>query len=328
MSYGDSPEKKRYSPKEMQEFKRKFCNEVVIAMYDKKCYSVKDLHFDKSPASLPIPGKNFSHAEYFAKKKGINLRFPNATPMIEVLGRNDSSIYLPAELVCANELEPHLKSKLPMIASWTPDVRHAAIEEIRRYLIPGEQKSRGGGDLLPALGFTLKDSRVRVGVTKLPLPIMSAAGVKIPASAGSMWAPQSELYCLFASPFDDSHLTVLLFFALTLVSKANYKVNPNHAVTLKVILVYHRSLKNSMNVYNTIKKMANDYNSTYRLSDKPCEMIEAGDREKHWGAVEKYFDTKKAPDSKCSFSMHLDESKMNSKRTNFVVRFLNQMLSF
>ena len=210
MSNGNSPEKKKYSPKEMQDFKRQFCNEVVIAMYDKKCYSVKDLHFDKSPASLPIPGKNISHAEYFAQRKGIHLRFPNATPMIEVLGRNDSSIYLPAELVCANELEPHLKSKLPMIASWTPDVRHAAIEEIRRYLIPGEQKSRGGGDLLPALGFTLKDSRVRVGVTKLPLPVMSAAGVKIPASAGGMWAPQSEWYCVFDSLFSASHLTGLL----------------------------------------------------------------------------------------------------------------------
>ena len=74
-----------------------------------------------------------------------------------------------------------------------------------------------------------------------------------------------------------------------------------------------------MNVYNTIKKMTNDFNSTYRLSDRPCEMIEAGDREKHWGAVEKYFNTKKAPDSKCRCCVLLDVLKMNYKANHVVI---------
>lgn len=111
---------KTYSKQEQDQFKRQFCNEVVIATYDKKCYSVKDLHFDKSASSLPIPGKNFSHAEYFAQKLPNGLKYPHAVPMVEVLGRNDKSIFLPPEVVCANELDPQLKAKLPMIASFKP----------------------------------------------------------------------------------------------------------------------------------------------------------------------------------------------------------------
>lgn len=186
---------KRYSPQEIADYKRRFNNEIVIAMYDKKCYSVKDIHFDKSPASFPIQGKDkMSHADYFTQRKQITLKYPNAAPMVEVLGRNDSSIYLPAELVCANELDMQIKSKLPLIASFTPQVRHTAIEEIRRYLIPGAQKSQGGKDLLPSLGFTLSDSRVSVRINKLPLPVITAAGIKIPESMGGHWAPQSKSF--------------------------------------------------------------------------------------------------------------------------------------
>jgi hypothetical protein len=119
---------KKYDAREQADFKRKFCNEVVIAVYDKRCYSVKDLHFDKSPASLPIQGKTMSHADYFAQRKNIKLKYPNAVPMVEVLGRNDRSIYLPAELVCANELDPQLKSKLPMIASFKPGKRRRGVD--------------------------------------------------------------------------------------------------------------------------------------------------------------------------------------------------------
>ncbi|KAL7520247.1 hypothetical protein ACHAWX_004980 [Stephanocyclus meneghinianus] len=261
MSGGTHPEKKRYDDREQKDFKRQWCNEVVIATYDKRCYSVKDLLFDKSPATLPVSNKGMSHAEYFAQRKGITLKYPKAVPMVEVLGRNDSSIYLPAEIVCANELDTQLK--LPLIASFTPDVRHKAIEEIRRFVTPGAQKSKGEKDLLPSLGFVLSDSRVRVRVTKLPLPVITAAGLRIPESAGGMWAPQ--------------------------ISKANYKVDPGRAVSLNVILVYHRSLRNYMDVYNIIKRMANDFNSTYRFGERPHQLIEAGDKEQHWGAVEKYF---------------------------------------
>ena len=44
---------------------RKFKGEVVIATHDKKCYSIVDLLFDKSAASMPVEGLGVSHAEYF-----------------------------------------------------------------------------------------------------------------------------------------------------------------------------------------------------------------------------------------------------------------------
>lgn len=72
-----------------------------------------------------------------------------------------------------------------------------AIEKIKTYLIPGAQKSKGAKDLLPAMGFTLQDERVKVRVTKLPIPVMTAAGVRIPESAGGNWAPPSKCIALF-----------------------------------------------------------------------------------------------------------------------------------
>jgi hypothetical protein len=94
-------------------------------------------------------------------------------------------------------------------------------------------------------------------------------------------------------------------FLLCSVSKANYNVNSNKAVTLNVILVYHQSLKNSMKVFNTIKQMTNEFNSTYRLGEKPYQIVKAGDREQHWGAIEKFFGGSKAPDSKYKFTTRL-----------------------
>jgi hypothetical protein len=131
------------SPSQQNQARRAWQNEVVICVYDKRCYSVIDLVFDKSPASLPVQGLNMNHAEYFEKKKGMKLKYPNAKPLVAVLGRNKSTIYLPAELVCGNELEPKIKQKLPSIASFEPEDRNKAIEEINRYLIPGAQKNQG-----------------------------------------------------------------------------------------------------------------------------------------------------------------------------------------
>lgn len=86
---------------------------------------------------------------------------------------------------------------------WLSEQREEAIDEIKKYLIPGAQKSKGAKDLLPSMGFTLIDDRVKVRVTMLPIPVITAAGVRIPESAGGMWAPQSkyimicfEVYCV------------------------------------------------------------------------------------------------------------------------------------
>lgn len=89
--------------------------ETVIYRIDKKCYSVVDFKFDYSAETLPvgglkIDGKQVSHARYFEERKNIRLKYPRARPMIEVLGRRkDQKIFLPAELVCGNELDADVK---------------------------------------------------------------------------------------------------------------------------------------------------------------------------------------------------------------------------
>eukprot|EP00978_Attheya_sp_CCMP212_P002166 scaffold4463_cov51-Attheya_sp.AAC.9 len=260
-----------FSPQEQNALKRSWVGEVVICTYDRKCYSVVDVLFDKSPASLPIEGLNMSHAEYFEKRKNIKLKYPNAKPIIGVMGRNKSTIYLPAEVVCGNELEPSLKMMLPMIASFTPEERHLAMDKIKRFIVPGAQKTKGvGGGLLPALGIQLQDERLVVPVSVLPLPMIVAAGVQVPANRGGMWAP--------------------------LMSSANFKVTPGKAVELKVILIVHQSLERAANeVYGRIRGMVNNFNSTYRFGDKPHAIVKAGDNERHWGAVRTYFDGSKMP---------------------------------
>jgi hypothetical protein len=79
-------------------------------------YTVVDLDFSHSPRSLPVPEKKMSHEEYF-RKKGVNLKFPDAKPMVVVLGRHDRHIFLPAELVSGTELEPRVREMLPKIAA-------------------------------------------------------------------------------------------------------------------------------------------------------------------------------------------------------------------
>eukprot|EP00957_Ditylum_brightwellii_P209374 15361472-Ditylum_brightwellii.AAC.1 len=94
---GRNPNNCKYSQRDMDDAQRTWKSEVVICKYDKRCYSVIELDFKHSPASLPVEGQNMSHAEYFQQRKGITLEYPNAKPMVAVLGRNQSKIYLPAE---------------------------------------------------------------------------------------------------------------------------------------------------------------------------------------------------------------------------------------
>ena len=75
-----NPDKMQYDSKTQSALKRKWCNEVVIATYDKRCYSVIDLMFDKSRVTLPVKDLDMSHAEYFKQRKDITLKYPNATP--------------------------------------------------------------------------------------------------------------------------------------------------------------------------------------------------------------------------------------------------------
>ena len=46
-------------------------------------------------------------------------------------------------LTCANVLVPIVRSKLPVTAIFRPPDSHEAIEEMRKYLVPGAQKTKG-----------------------------------------------------------------------------------------------------------------------------------------------------------------------------------------
>lgn len=272
LCHDQNPDTMQFDGRDKTEAKRRYQGEVVICTYDKKCYSVIDLDFDKSPATLPVQGTGMSHAQYFKERKGIDLKYPNAAPIVVVLGRNNKPIFLPAELVCANELDPMVKQKLPMIASFTPPERHDAIEEIRKYLVPGAQKTKGvGGGLLPALGIVVEDARVKVPVEVLPLPLLLAAGLTIPKEKANMWAP--------------------------VISRADYKVAENKAVEMKVVLIHHDSLKNDVQpIYEKIRDLVNKHNSHYRFSSRPHHSISARNDNEHCDAVSRYFQ-QKLPDN-------------------------------
>jgi len=212
---------------------------------------------------MPVSGLGMSHAEYFEKRKNIKLKYPNFKPLIAVLGRANQVVYFPAELVAGNELEPRLRQRLPMIASYKPETRNAAIEKIRSYLIPGGQKTKGAGGLLPALGIQLADGRLSAKAQVMPIPMIMAAGVQVPSSRGENWS--------------------------SMLSAARFNINPKESNTLQVIVVCNERIRDAMNVYSKIRDIVNGYNASYRFSQQPVQFVKAGDREKHWGAVEKCF---------------------------------------
>lgn len=266
---GYDPNTYQFDAQRQDEALKQWKNEVVICTYDKKCYSVIDLLFNESPTSMPVEGLGMSHAEYFETKKKIPLKYPNAKPLVALLGRNQKTIYLPAELICGNDLEPSLRVQLPTIASFKPFERHTAIEEIKRYLRPGAQKTKGmGGGLLPALGIILGEERMKVPVEVMPLPTIIAAGIQVPDHKCKMWAP-----CL---------------------TSAKFHVNANAVTKLNVVVIYHRDLEYCIDkVYCRLRDLVNNFNALYCFGEKPFCTVRAGDMSEHWGEVERYFKTTK-----------------------------------
>jgi hypothetical protein len=149
-----------------------------------------------------------SHADYF-KNKGVKLEYPNSVPMVAVPGRRNETIYLPAELIMGNELDPSVKEKLPVMASFRPERRREEIDSVSQFLIPGAQTTKGKSGLLPSVGINLANDRLKVAATVIPSPELLVAGVRVPAG----------------SNFGNA------------IIKANFKVGPNQANALNVILV-------------------------------------------------------------------------------------------
>ena len=161
---GRDPNTHQLSKQDQDRAGRIWTGETVIYKCDKRTYSIVGFKFDHSATSLPVEGllingKPCSHAQYFKERKNINLQYPNAKPMVICLGRRKEKIFLPAELICGNELDPQVKAQLPIIASYSPSERNQAIESIRNFLKPGAQKTKGRSGLLPAVGISLQEDR-------------------------------------------------------------------------------------------------------------------------------------------------------------------------
>lgn len=282
--FGGNPNT-QLSPRAIADAKREWEGQTVITTYDRKCYSIEELIFTESPNSLQIAEKKISHAQYFATKLGEPLKYPNVRLMVAVQGRNKRTIHMPPELVTGNELDRAVKEKLPFIASFKPDERKEALDQVARFLVPGAQKTREAGGLLPAVGITLQSAnRIEASASVLPIPFIIASGVQVPAQKGENWAP--------------------------LLTKASFSVNPKQAIVMKVVVIHFERLQQdrTVRVYNKIRDMVNRYDGKFRFSDSPHSLVPAGDGHKHYGVVEKHF-TGKQPDN----VFVLDFSRPNSR---------------
>ena len=121
-----------------------FIGQQVVTVYDKKIYVVHRLDFENSANTLMVKGLNMSHTDYFKTKKHISLQSPDARPMIVCRGRHKQDIYFPPELVCSAELDNRVRQQLPKLCSFTPTAYSEGCDDtVKRFLIPGEQKSKG-----------------------------------------------------------------------------------------------------------------------------------------------------------------------------------------
>jgi len=81
-----------------------------------------------------------------------------------------------------------------------------------------------------------------------------------------------------------------------ILSQANFKVQANQAVKLNVVVVYHQELERSFGrVYERLRDLVNKFNSYYQFGAKPFATVRAGDMDRHWGSVEKFFGGTKMP---------------------------------
>lgn len=234
-----------YVPKvpEQERNRRQWIGETVIYMHDKKCYTVTDLVYDHSASTLPVEGLGMTHQEYFSKRKNIKLTYPNAKPMIAVLGRRNQTIYFPAELVSGNDLGTGVKQQLPLFASHMPQERNDAIDTLLKHLSP-----RG---LLPALGIQLGGGRLVAKAKVLPLPMMIATGVQVPQTRAENWAP--------------------------LLKQADFKIDPRQSNTFRVVLFCNENIRAAADtVYARLRNLVNGYNSSYRFSERPAAVIITG----------------------------------------------------
>jgi hypothetical protein len=238
------------SPEQARKHMQEWQGRTVIYKLDKKCYCVVALRFDLCPDNHIVQGLGVTHTEYFSQRKRITLEHPTAF-MVEVLGRRRESIFFPAELVCGNELDSRIREKLPMIASYNPEKRHAAVDEILKFLGVGS-----AGDTLALCGILLqtdattgKAKTLNAPATVLSLPQLIVAGVRVPPERKDDWGP--------------------------VLKGANFDIVPNQANQLNVVIVYNQAIGPATvkSIYKKLMYFVNSFNSTYRFPEEPAVTI-------------------------------------------------------
>jgi len=327
-NHGTDPSGWNLSKQEQDRANRHWTGQTIIYKADKKTFSLVGLAWDHSAASLPVKGLGMSHAEYFKTRKNINLKYPNAKPMVEVLGRRKESIFLPAELVCGNELDNKVKMMLPVskfveahahatlnnckrssthfrpvilcyiiflwqsIASYTPEQRTEAIDKIKvsDWFMEFTYIYLLSVTLLSHLvKFLSMKAFLTPGAQKT-----KGAGGLLPACGIVM---QEERLSARASV-----LPVPLLMAsgvrvperssenwAPVLGRATFSVHPNQAVKLNVVVFHYKKLRNPQDIFNSLKGLINQHQTHFVLQERAIEYVPTEDNERHWGAVERYF---------------------------------------
>lgn len=269
--------------------REKWIGNIVIYKGDYKCYSVVDLRFDCSADTLPVTGLNMTHARYFLERKNIRLNFPNARPMVQVLGRRNESIFFPAELVFGEELDAQVKDQLPLIASFRPEQRNTVVDEIMHKLTildnaadapgetildrlnqPGIEKGKAAG-LLASCGICFardkadpKKARViNAKAVLMPIPKLIALGVEVPKNLKHFWVSQLRPHSRHALYNTDAVDSVIW-------------LNP--------VVVYSSTIDQGSvwDVYSRIRSFVNAFGSKFRLADKPVmERVDVANHSKN-----------------------------------------------
>lgn len=248
---GQRPNTAQFTDHDQRRLNDEWTGQVVIYKLDKKCYSVVCLRFDHSAESLPVEGLGMSHATYFAERKRSPLQFPRARPIVEVQGRRGENIFLPAELVCGNELDPSVREQLPLIASYTPKQRSDAVNEMMAFIGSEDQ-------LLASCGIMLnrnKDdpSKARflpAKATIMSAPTLIAAGVKVPEQYANNWTKG--------------------------LTDAWYNARePRQGVEFKCVVFYSHRLEEqkAVHVFHKIRGMVEDFGAQFRFEEQPHAMV-------------------------------------------------------
>jgi Piwi domain len=242
-----------------------YTGSVVLYSRDRKTYTVIQLDFDHTWDTLMIPGTDQSHSQYFANK-GIKLAHPGCKPILVVRGRRGSEIYFPPELASLNELPPEDRDRLPQIASFLPNVRNQAVDNLVAFL--KKREADDDSNLLLAAGFRLGDRKTVAGHV-LPPPDIEAA-----VTGGKVAKEKLE-------------------FFPGILKGANYKVNGNDCTELSGVVFYNSDSSisdprnSALNVYSRIARWVLELKAKYRLSPEPLFMFDTGggEREPHLNAV-------------------------------------------